>query len=180
MPASLRRIDVVEIEPEVVRANRSLQSRRAYDPLADPRFRIVVKDARNALRLTSRRYDAIVSQPSHPWTAGASHLFTREFARVAKSHLSERGVFVQWISNYFLTDSLLRSLVATLLAEFRHVRLYRPSFDDLLFLASDAPLDLERELARSAPCATSPSTSIAWGSAPSKIWWRRWSPTTRG
>ena len=109
----------------------------------------MVNDARNALRLTSRRYDAIVSQPSHPWTAGASHLFTREFARVAKSHLSEGGVFVQWISNHFLTDSLLRSLAATLLAEFRHVRLYRPSFDDLWFLASDAPLDLEQELARS-------------------------------
>jgi hypothetical protein len=149
LPASVRQVDVVELEPEVIRANRALQGLRAHDPLADERVRVVVNDARNALRLTSQRYDAIVSQPSHPWTAGASHLFTREFVRSARSHLNEGGVFVQWMGAGFVTLPLLRSMAATLLAEFRDVRVYRPSRDDLLFLASDAPLDLELELVRS-------------------------------
>ena len=149
LPASVRQVDVVELEPEVIQANRALRGLRAHDPLADERVRVVVNDARNALRLTSRRYDAIVSQPSHPWTAGASHLFTREFVRSARSHLNEGGVFVQWIGANFVTLPLLRSMAATLLGEFRDVRIYRPSRDDLLFLASDAPLDLELELVRS-------------------------------
>jgi spermidine synthase len=148
VPASVRRVDVVEIEPEVLRANRALRSQRAYDPLADERVRVIVNDGRNALRLTTRRYDAIVSQPSHPWTAGASNLFTREFVRSAKSHLNEGGVFLQWMSSDFVTLPLLRSLAATLLAEFRAVRLYSPSSSDLLFLASDSPLDVELEMAR--------------------------------
>jgi spermidine synthase len=148
VPPSVSSVDVVELEPEVIRANQTLAGLRERDPLADPRLRIVLNDARNALRLTSKRWDAIVSQPSHPWTAGASHLFTREFVALAKDHLSEDGVFVQWMSANLLTEPLLRSLVATLAAEFAHVRVYGPNPLSLIFLASDAPLDLELGLAR--------------------------------
>ena len=149
VPPSVDRIDVVELEPKVIEANRRLEGRRNMDPLADPRFNIVINDARNALRLTRKNYDAIVSQPSHPWTAGASHLFTREFVVDAKSHLNEGGVFVQWMNSEFVDEALLRTLAATLAAEFEYVRLYHPASQVLVFLASDAPLDLELQLARS-------------------------------
>ena len=148
VPPSVDRIDVVELEPKVVEANRQLADRRNIDPLADPRFNIIINDARNALRLTRKNYDAIVSQPSHPWTAGASHLFTREFVVDAKSHLNEGGIFVQWMNSEFVDEPLLRTLAATLVAEFQHVRLYHPASQVLTFLASDAPLDLELQLAR--------------------------------
>jgi spermidine synthase len=148
VPPSVQQVDVVELEPEVIRANRTLADRRSRDPLADPRVRVIENDARNALRLTAKTWDAIVSQPSHPWTAGASHLFTREFVQSAKTHLSPGGVFVQWMNSEFVTAPLLRSLAATLHAEFPHVRLYHPQARVLVFLASDAPLDLELELAR--------------------------------
>jgi spermidine synthase len=52
--------------------------------------------------LADRRWDAIVSQPSHPWTAGASHLYTREFSALVHSRLSPGGVFVQWIGAAFV------------------------------------------------------------------------------
>ena len=121
---------------------------RDIDPLADPRFNIVINDARNALRLTRKSYDAIVSQPSHPWTAGASHLFTREFVADVRSHLNDGGVFLQWMNAEFLDEDLLRTLAATLTVEFEYVRLYNPTAQVLMFLASDAPLDIELELAR--------------------------------
>ena len=148
-PASVASVDVVELEPEVIEASRQLSGMRDADPLADPRINIVINDARNALRLTRKSYDAIVSQPSHPWTAGASHLFTREFAASVRSHLNDGGVFLQWMNAEFVDEPLLRTLAATLLAEFEYVRLYRPSARVLMFLASDAPLDVELELARS-------------------------------
>ena len=141
-------VDAVELEPEVIEANRLVSSMRDVDPLADPGINIVINDARNALRLTRKSYDAIVSQPSHPWTAGASHLFTREFAADVRSHLNEGGVFLQWMNGEFVDEPLLRTLAATLLAEFQYVRLYRPSLRVLMFLASDAPLDVELALAR--------------------------------
>ena len=148
VPPSLESIDVVELEPEVIAANRQLSGMRAIDPLEDPRVNIVINDARNALRLTAKSYDAIVSQPSHPWTAGASHLFTREFAADARRHLNEGGVFLQWMNAEFVDEPLLRTLAATLLAEFGYVRLYHPTVRELMFLASDAPLDVELDVAR--------------------------------
>ena len=148
VPPSVQSVDVIELEPEVIVANRQLAGMRDIDPLADPRFNIVINDARNALRLTRKSYDAIISQPSHPWTAGASHLFTREFVADVRNHLNDGGVFLQWMNAEFLDEDLLRTLAATLTVEFEYVRLYSPTTQVLMFLASDAPLDIEPELAR--------------------------------
>jgi len=147
VPPSVRAIDVIELEPVVIDANRATRHLRRRDPLLDTRVSIVTNDARGALRLTDRRYDAIVSQPSHPWTAGASHLYTREFMQLAADHLTPGGIFVQWMNVSFLDEGLLRSLAATLLDVFGEVRIYRPDPNTLVFLASDASIDPETPLA---------------------------------
>jgi hypothetical protein len=143
VPASFERIDVIELESEVIEANRAVSSLRARDPFADPRIRILVNDARGALMLTDLRYGAIVSQPSHPWTAGASHLYTRDFFEQIRSRLAPGGVFVQWMGLQFVDESLLRSLLATLLDVFPHVRVYAADPGSLLFVSSSDPFDLE-------------------------------------
>jgi spermidine synthase len=147
VPPTMQRIDVIELEPKVIAANEATRARRKFDPLGDPRVRVVTNDARGALSLTSRRYGAIVSQPSHPWTAGASHLYTREFMALASSRLADGGVFVQWMNVAFLDEALLRSLTATLLDVFGHVRIYRPDPSTLVFLAARQPLLTEQRLA---------------------------------
>jgi spermidine synthase len=144
VPPSVANIDVIELEPEVLRANRAIATLRNRDPLADSRLNLILNDARSALALSDRRYDAIVSQPSHPWTAGASHLYTREFLEQAHAHLRSGGVFVQWMGAEFLDPKLLRSMLATLHAVFPQVRLYRVTPTALLLLASDLPLDTEQ------------------------------------
>jgi spermidine synthase len=147
VPPSVRHVDVIELEPKVIEANRRASPLRRRDPLTDPRVNIILNDARGALRLTNHRYDAIISQPSHPWTAGASHLYTREFMQLAHDHLTPNGVFVQWMNVIFMDESLLRSLTATLLSVYGEVRVYRPDPNTIVFLASDQPLDLETQLA---------------------------------
>ena len=155
LPRTVQTIDVIELEPEVVAANRAIAGARARDPLADPRVRIHIGDARGALALTERRWDVIVSQPSHPWTAGASHLYTREFFRLARAHLEPDGVFLQWIGIPFVDDALLRSLVRTLGDAFGNVLVFRPYLGrSLLFLAADRPFDLVGDVA--AALAASP------------------------
>ncbi|HVY79640.1 MAG TPA: fused MFS/spermidine synthase [Steroidobacteraceae bacterium] len=149
VPPSVRTIDVIELEPRVIDANRATRSKRRRDPLLDPRVNLITNDARGALALTKRKYDAIVSQPSHPWTAGASHLYTLEFMQQAREHLNDGGVFVQWMNVTFLDEALLRSLTATLLRAFGEVRLYRPDPNTLVFLASTKPLPVEPALAAS-------------------------------
>jgi spermidine synthase len=143
LPTTLTQIDVIELEPKVLAANRSISVERNIDPLQDPRINLVINDARNALRLTDKRYDVIVSQPSHPWTAGASHLYTREFMRLAKSRLNSDGIFLQWMNTQFVSESLLKSFVATLLDVFPHVRAYQFDANILFFLASESKIEPE-------------------------------------
>jgi spermidine synthase len=147
VPPSVRRVDVIELEPQVIEAARATRKLRKYDPLSDRRVNIITNDARAALNLTDRKYDAVVSQPSHPWTAGASHLYTREFMQQARAHLTDGGVFVQWMNVNFLDRALLRSFSATILSVFEHVRLYRPDPNTLVFVASSRPLNIEQQLA---------------------------------
>ncbi len=149
VPPTVDEVHLVELEPEVIRANRSMAGRRRQDPLADPRVHLHVNDARSALVLSERRFDAIVSQPSHPWTAGASHLFTREFFALARERLRPDGVFVQWIGLAFVDKALLRSLLATLADVFPHVEVYAPPPGGaLLFLAGNEPLAVEEAVER--------------------------------
>ena len=146
LPTTLSEIDIVELEPKVIAANRSISADRNVDPLQDPRISVVINDARNALRLTDKRYDAIVSQPSHPWTAGASHLYTREFMSLVRSRLNSDGVFLQWMNTQFVSEPLLKSFVATLLDVFPHVRAYQFDANVLFFLASASEINPEAHM----------------------------------
>jgi spermidine synthase len=148
---------VIELEPVVIEANRITRNLRKRDPLADTRLNIITNDARGALSLTSKQYDAIVSQPSHPWTAGASHLYTREFMELARDHLSDAGLFVQWMNVAFLDERLLQSLTATLLDVFGELNVYRPDPSTLVFVASRQPFETEQRLATTGlPLALAP------------------------
>jgi spermidine synthase len=144
IPRSVSEIHVIELEPEVVRANRALSALRAIDPLADPRVQLHENDARSALLLSGTRFDGVVAQASHPWTAGASHLYSREFFELVRSRLAPGGVFVQWMGPAFIDEPLLASLVATVRAVWPHVRVYGPH-GALLFVASDAPFAAAQE-----------------------------------
>lgn len=144
IPARFTTLDVVELEPRVIDANASFARLRAHDPLADPRLRLIENDARNALVLTDRRYDILVSQPSHPWTSGSANLYSRGFLELARSRLTPDGVLLVWINAQFIDEALLRDIAATVTAVFPQVRLYRPERMELMFLASAAPLEPER------------------------------------
>jgi len=149
VPPSILEVDVLELEPKVIEANQVVSELRAIDPLKDPRINIIYNDARSALQLTNKKYDVIVSQPSHPWTAGASHLYTKEYMELVEEHLSEDGVFLQWMNISFTDEYLLRSLSKTLAATFEHVRIYQFSPKVLYFLSSNSNLEIEYKISQS-------------------------------
>jgi spermidine synthase len=156
VPESVEQVDVIELEPQVIEANRALSDRRARDPLANPRVRVYTNDARGALLLTDRAWDAVISQPSHPWTSGASHLYTADFFQLVRERLSPGGVFVQWVGLRFVDEDLARTLVASLRTVFPHVHAYLPGRRTALLLVGSAePLDIRsaRRAIASAPRA---------------------------
>ncbi|MDJ0656603.1 MAG: fused MFS/spermidine synthase [Xanthomonadales bacterium] len=143
VPPSVDEIHVVEIEPEVVAANRSVSDVRWRDPLADPRLQLQINDARGALRMTSRRFDVVVSQPSHPWTSGASHLFTREFYDQVRTSLTADGVFALWMGINFVDEPLFRSMLRTMNDVFAYVEVYQPLPGAVVMISSEQPVELD-------------------------------------
>ncbi len=141
--AGASHVTVLEIEPAVVRASRWFVPENG-DVLSDPRTELVVDDARAWLERTERTFPAIVSEPSNPWLAGVSSLFTREYWALAQRHLEPDGVLVQWLQLYSLPNDAFRGLVRTFLSVFPRAWLFEtiPGSDALLVAAGSLPPDL--------------------------------------
>ena len=129
-----------EIEPAVYEASY-LFSAANHDPPKNPHFKMVLDDGRSYLQASSQRYDLILTQPSNPWMAGVSNLFTREYFELAKSRLNDGGVLAQWIQTYHLTGPDYAMLLRTLLEVFPHAALISLTngFDSIV-IASTQPL----------------------------------------
>lgn len=133
-------VDVIEISPEVVEASAFFVEENRH-ALEDPRLRLIVGDGRSHLQLSRDRYDVIVSEPSNPWIAGVAALFTREFFEAARARLAPGGILCQWANAYNISESDLRSIVATFQSVFPHGTVWLVGGDDVLMLTSDGPLD---------------------------------------
>jgi spermidine synthase len=127
------RADVSEISPEVIAASTYFAKENA-GALRDRRTRVIVGDGRSHLLLSGDRYDVIVSEPSNPWMAGVSTLFTREFFRAAREHLRPGGILCQWAHTYNIGDSDLRSIVGTFLSVFPEGSAWLVGASDLLLI----------------------------------------------
>lgn len=140
----MKRVKVVEIEPAVLQMD-SLFHAVNDRVLARPNVVAVVDDARSALQLDRTSYDVIVSEPSNPWVAGIATLYTPEFFRIAKSRLSDNGIFCQWIQLYQLPLPIVAGIVRSLHEVFPHVHVWFGGTSDLVVLASARPISYDHE-----------------------------------
>jgi predicted membrane-bound spermidine synthase len=133
-------VDVIEIDPEVVRAARMYFG---FTPPGELR----VGDARYEVRALSRDYDLVVHDcftgGEMPW-----HLFSAEMVRLLRDRLTPDGVLA--VSFYGLLEGregeALSSVAATLDAEFPHRLTLAPApgreLFDRIFLVSASALEL--------------------------------------
>lgn len=136
----IARADVIEISPEVVKASAffTAENRNA---LADPRTHLIVGDGRSHLALSNQQYDVIVSEPSNPWIAGVSSLFTKEFFASARDRLAPGGIICQWANAYNISQPDLTSIIATFTSVFPEGTVWLVGRDDVLLLATLDPLE---------------------------------------
>jgi spermidine synthase/tetratricopeptide (TPR) repeat protein len=135
----LRRLEVVEISREVVEAAR-LFGRFNRGALEDPRLVLRVADGRNHLLLSGRHYDVIISEPSNPWMAGVSSLFTRDFFFLARSRLAPGGLFCQWAHIYNMHPRDLGTVLAGFTDAFPAAALFLVNEGDVLLVGADPAL----------------------------------------
>ncbi len=130
----VQNVDCVEIEQAVIDA-APLFDEVNFQAYKDPRAHIFVNDGRNHLLMEKGKYDVVISEPSNPWMAGVSYLFTKEFYNLVDKKLNPDGVFCQWIHAYSIAPEDFWMVVATVRSVFPHVTLWRATEDDFLVIA---------------------------------------------
>jgi spermidine synthase len=163
---TMQQVDVFEIEPAIARVARDCAPIN-QDALRNPKVHLHIADAREVLQVTPRRYDAIFSEPSNPYRAGISSLFTREFYRSASARLNHDGVFLQWVQGYEISPQTIRMIYATLSSVFPLVETWVLDGSDLLLVASHElhPIDVARTRALLATDPYRTAMAATWHSA---------------
>lgn len=113
---------VVELLPDVFDCfgffhpdQKNLLQRPDVHPIAD--------DGRNYLQMNDRRYDVITVDPAPPfYSAGTVNLYTREFFELAKSRITDGGVFCLWIPPW--EEHEIRYVMKTYHDVFEHTRIW--------------------------------------------------------
>lgn len=137
---SVKRVDVVEISPEVVRAAQRFFSPVNHQALDDKRTHLHLEDAKTFLQTTLQRYDLVVSEPSNPWMAGVAAVFSQEFYVDVRDQLKPEGVAAQWLQAYEMDDHTVDLVINTFSSVFPHVGIWHPGGRDLVLLGSLSPI----------------------------------------
>ncbi|HLY11087.1 MAG TPA: hypothetical protein VKW04_17425 [Planctomycetota bacterium] len=136
-------VTCVEISPAVVRASHFFDAETG-GPLADPRVKLRVADARSVIRTLDGPCDVLLNEPSNLWIAGMAGLFTQEFYQACAAHLSDRGLMGQWVHAYGLTEDTFTDAVATFQAVFPYLTVWELWVSgDYLLIGSKTPYEID-------------------------------------
>jgi spermidine synthase len=163
---SIEQVDTVEIEPVVSRVADAMADVNRH-VLTQSKVELMTGDGREFLLTTRRRYDVIFSEPSNPYRAGVSSLFTREFYSAVSDHLESGGLFAQWLQGYDIDAALVSTVYGTLRSVFTDVETWQVGRNDLLLVAAKAPIvhDIDRVRARAAQTPYREALRNTWGVA---------------
>jgi spermidine synthase len=139
---AVRNMDLLEISPEVVEASAYFRQEN-NNALDDPRANLIVADARNYLLATDKKFNVIISEPSHSWVTGVANLFTRDFLQLVKNRLADDGMLVQWYHIYGVDRDSFKSMLKAIQEVFPHYSLWYAIGGDLIIVSSNKPLELD-------------------------------------
>ena len=151
----LTSLDVVEIEPAVFEMSRHFKARN-HRIFSDPRMKFWAEDARTFFATHGGTWDLIVSEPSNPWVSGVASLFTKEFYRDMRRHLSRDGVLAQWLQSYEFRDELFLSILSAMHTSFPEMAIHPipgTNADMLLLAGRNLPVPDPERLSSGVPYA---------------------------
>jgi spermidine synthase len=169
----VERVDVVELEPAILEIARWAAPANRH-VMTNPKVRVTIGDAREALLVSDDTYDLVFSEPSNPYRAGVSSLYTREFYQAVSDRIGPDGLFLQWTQSYEVDGLTIATIYSTLGAVFGDVHTFRLLPGDLLFVASRSPVryDMARIAERTQPrlsgmpCPTRGTSRVRRDSSP--------------
>ena len=141
--AALRRLDIVEFVPGVIRVARFFPEVN-HDVLTDPRVRVIIDDGRNYLLVTPETYDVLSVDTLDPKHAGNGNLYTREFYELSRRVLKPGGVFVQWLPYHQVDNGSLKMIARTFQDVYPHATMWLNRFKGYtMLLGTLEPLQID-------------------------------------
>jgi spermidine synthase len=161
---TMQRVDTVEIEPAILRIADAMAPVN-HQVLKQPKVHLLLADGRELLLTTPNTYDLVFSEPSNPYRAGISSLFTQEFYTSVADRLAPGGLFLQWLQGYDVDAQVVRTAYATLRSVYPSVETWQVGRNDLMLVASKEPIphNLERVRARAAQEPYRSALRNTWG-----------------
>ncbi|QTA83080.1 Spermine/spermidine synthase domain-containing protein [Desulfonema limicola] len=138
------KVDCVEISQAVVEASRFFNDSNG-NALDSPRTSTHILDGRTWLMSMPKKYDMIISEPSHPWQTGNANLFTTDFFDLSVKKLDKGGVFCQWLPYYRMDQEHFKILVNSFKNIFNYVNAWI-IYTDVILIGSDSPLSIDYQL----------------------------------
>lgn len=129
----LRRIDCVEIAPEVTEVAVKFFSHINLGDRLDQKVNMIYMDGKNYLNLTDRKYDIILNDSNVHSTSGSAPLFTKEHFQSALRHLNPGGLFMTKLHLQGHPKSNFDSILGTFMDVFPHVTVWFPTTKPFIF-----------------------------------------------
>ena len=139
-------MDVVDLNPDIEKINDLFKDVNG-DVYHNPKFNFIAEDGRNYLLMRPKRYSVIISDATHPRAYDSWILYTEEFYRDVKRHLTPDGVFAQWVPLSDFSLEQYKILLNTFTKVFPNTTLWNIYGTDqafLLFTPEPFSLDLKR------------------------------------
>ncbi|MBR9680051.1 MAG: hypothetical protein GOU99_03310, partial [Candidatus Altiarchaeota archaeon] len=142
---------ILEIEPAVADA-ASYFNKTNLDVLNNPQAELIIDDARNYLLRSEKKFDLIIPELCDPWQDISTMFYSQEFFELGKEHLSQDGLFVQWVPIYLMEADTFKSFYATFESVFPNTAIFAnirsserdgPYPTEMLFVGSESPIELE-------------------------------------
>jgi len=112
-----------------------------HNVVEDPRLKIISGDGRHYLQRTSKKYDLISCDPTHP-ILGSGNLYTRDYFNLCREHLNPGGMVSQYLPLHKLRTEDLLGIIATFHSEFPHCTVWLGHYHAML-LGSLEPMQID-------------------------------------
>ena len=140
------------------------------------RVRLVLDDGRTVLKLSPRKYDVIINEPSNPWMVGVGSVFSREYYELCASRVKDDGLVVQWFHFYETSDPIVLLVLRTFTSVFPYTEIWDVNVGDIILVGSRRPWATGPEAFRKAftyPAVKEQLDSLGYTS-PELLWARQW------
>ncbi|MFI5308808.1 MAG: fused MFS/spermidine synthase [Polyangiales bacterium] len=130
-------VDVAELSSIVPGAARTFADLN-HGVVGNPRVAITIEDGRAFLRTGAQRYDVITVDPIHPYVAGASTLYTRDYFAAVRARLNPGGIVSHWLPLYQLSQRDVRGVLRSFVSVFPDAIVYN-SHNDAILVGNAGP-----------------------------------------